>query len=442
MGVPRKTEEKEELTLLIEKAQGYRGKAEALGKKAHLAFRKLRSLSIDKRNNSLLALAAYLQEDANSARIMEANEADIARGVKQGLSESLIDRLRLDSVRIEAMAKALREIAALPDPLGEVLQGKRLSNGIEMIQKRVPLGVIFTIYESRPNVTIDVGALCIKSGNCAILRGGKEARETNLILFSLFRLAIRQAGLPEEALEFVEDPDRALMLALLWQEPWIDLVVPRGGEQLIRFISANSRIPVVKHDKGVCNLYIDSSADFSQALALAENSKLQRTSVCNAIENLIIHKDFAKISDLLEGLAQAGAQLLGCPLSREASARVKLIAEEERDAEYAKEYLDKRLSVKVVANIDEALDFIFSYGSGHSEGIVAQNAQSIQYFQEKVDTAAVFVNCSTRFHDGGQMGFGAEVGISTGRLHVRGPMSLRDLSTTTYVLSGTGQTRE
>lgn len=436
----RVSEKKEELSL-TERARSYQERAQALGKKSHLAFRKLRSSSLDERNECLLLLSGHLRESNNRAQILQANEKDIARGRKQGLSESLIDRLKLNPERIEAMAQALEEIAALPDPLGEVLQGKRLANGIELIKKRVPLGVVFTIYESRPNVTIDVGALCIKSANCAVLRGGKEARETNLALFSLFRQAIQQAGLPQEALEFVEEPDRAFMLALLWQEAWIDLVVPRGGEDLIRFISANSRIPVVKHDKGVCNLYIDSSAELSQALALAQNSKLQRSSVCNAIENLIIHKDFTKTGELLEKLSQAGAQLLGCPLSAKLSSHVQLIPESERDEEYAKEYLDERLSVKIVASIDEALDFIFCYGSGHSEGIVAQNTQSIQYFQENVDTAAVFVNCSTRFHDGAQMGFGAEVGISTGRLHVRGPMSLQDLSTSSYVLSGSGQIR-
>ena len=440
MGVSEKSKKEQEE--LLQRALQYKEKAETLGKGARRAFRGLRSLSSEKRNDCLLTLSGYLRDKSNTGSILKANRLDIDNGKKQGLSESLIERLELNPKRIEDMARALEEIAALPDPIGEVLQGKKLPNGIELIQKRVPLGVIFTIYESRPNVTIDVGALCIKSANCAILRGGKEARETNLLLFSLFRQAMRQAGLPEEALEFVDDPDRAFMLSLLWQENWIDLVVPRGGEQLIRFISMNSRIPVVKHDKGVCSLYIDKSADFSQALALTQNSKLQRTSVCNAIENLIIHKDFPKSSKLLGELAQAGVQLLGCPLSKRACSEVTLIPEEEIELEYAKEYLDKRLSVKVVANIDEALDFIFSYGSGHSEGIVSEDMQSIHYFQENVDTAAVFVNCSTRFHDGGQMGFGAEVGISTGRLHVRGPMSLRDLSTTTYVLSGVGQIRQ
>ena len=424
------------------KKTDYINQARELGESARKAFRKLRTMSSSMRNAALLTLAEKLQESKNRKTILEANTLDIKAAESQNLAPSLVERLRFNSARLEEAVQALKEIAALPDPLGEVLQGKRLSNGIELIQKRVPLGVIFTIYESRPNVTIDVGALCIKSGNCAVLRGGKEAFHTNSALYDLFRLSIQEAELPEGSLCFVRETDRAFMRALLKQEAFIDLVVPRGGEQLIRFVNENSQIPVIKHDKGLCNLYIDSSADAEKAAEISINSKLQRTSVCNALENLIIHKDFPETRRLLEKIMEAGGRLRGCTRTKEICPQVQLIPEEKMSIEYSTEYLDERLSVKIVNSIEDALDFIFQYNSGHSEGIVSQDAEKIQYFQENADSAGIFVNCSTRFHDGGQMGFGAEIGISTGRLHVRGPMSLRDLTTSTFILVGTGQIRQ
>lgn len=426
----------------IKKAEAYKEQAANLAKASRLARPKMRLASLEQRNGVLLCLALTLEQEFTIKSIAEANKMDITKAKADGLTPSLIDRLEITPSRLKAMVQALRDIALLPDPLGDVLQGKTLANGIELIQKRVPLGVIFTIYESRPNVTVDVGALCIKSGNCAILRGGREAFNTNLILFNLFTKAMKENGLAEDAIQFVEEVDRAFMLALLWQEEWIDLLVPRGGEKLIKFISANSRIPVVKHDKGVCNLYIDDTAKKSHAIDLAINSKLQRASVCNAIENLIIHKNFAYTKELLESLREAGAKLFACSKSHKICPSLELIAKGNIDAEYSKEYLDESLSVKIVEDIDEALKFIFRYGSGHSEGIVSQRLENIKYFENNVDTAAVLVNCSTRFHDGGQMGFGAEIGISTGRLHARGPMTLTDLTTTTYTLSGNGQVRK
>ena len=430
------------ITELQERAQTHFNKAAAeLAQQARLAFRRLRAMTCPQRNSVLLDLAQRLQKNECQQNILTANERDIQAAEKQGLHHSLIDRLRLDIQRINDMAQALYDIAALPDPLGEVLQGKRLDNGIELLQKRVPLGVVFTIYESRPNVTIDVGALCLKSGNCAILRGGKEAWHTNQALFHLFQNALRKADFPVAAIQFVNETDRAFLLALLQQERWIDLVVPRGGEALIAFISQNSRIPVVKHDKGVCNMYIDASAELEQTVRLARNAKLQRPAVCNAIENLIVHKDFPALSELLRRLQESGAQLRVCAQTHTHYPQATLIADSESDAEYASEYLDARLAVKLVDDIATAVDFIYRYGSGHSEAIVARDNNSIRYFQENVDSAAVFVNCSTRFHDGGQMGFGAEVGISTGRLHVRGPMALKDLTTTTFFMNGVGQIR-
>ena len=419
----------------------YLALAEDMGRKAREAFRGLRSIDSTRRNELLLALAEELQIPHHQESILKANALDISAAQEQALQASLIDRIKLNKQRLNGMIRALQEIASLPDPLGEVLQGKYLPNGIELLQKRVPLGVLFTIYEARPNVTLDVAALCLKSGNCSILRGGREAWHTNQALFFILQKVLGESNFPTATVQFVEETDRAFMLTLLQQEQWIDLVVPRGGEALIRFISENSRIPVVKHDKGVCNMYIDRSADLEQAVALAINSKLQRPSVCNAIENILIHKDFNDITSLLTQLAKAGVRLHGCTRSQSYCETVELIPAREYDKEYSREYLDEQLSVKIVENMEEAIDFIYRYGSGHSEAIVAHDSECIRYFQEQVDTAAVFVNCSTRFHDGGQMGFGAEVGISTGRLHVRGPMALKDLTTTTFFMTGSGQIR-
>lgn len=429
------------LAEMIERAGGedYRAESGRIGSRARSALRAIRQASNAERSRVLLRLAELLGEPEVRDEILRANQQDVENGRKNNLRANLIDRLEINAKRLEDIIAALREIAGMPDPVGEVILGRRLASGVDMIQKRVPLGVVFTIYESRPNVTVDIGALCVKSGNCAILRGGKEAVHSNKALAQLFRRALEDCGLPGDAVQLVEETDRAFMLSLLYRDDLIDLVVPRGGEQLIRFIAEHSRIPVVKHDKGVCNLYVDPSADFEQSLAVAINAKLQRTSVCNTIENLIIHKDFARGAELLEGLAKAGAKLLGDERTRALYSGAEAIVDE--DAEYAEEYLDERLSVKVVDDMDQAIDFIYKYGSEHSECIMARDAEAIRRFEASVDTAAVCINCSTRFHDGGQMGMGAEVGISTGRLHVRGPMGLRDLTTTTYVMQGDGHIR-
>ncbi len=427
---------------LKERAAHFHARSREVGQRARQAFRRLRSASHQDRNQVLLALADLLKERRSVENILAANQKDIEAAQNSGLQPHLVDRLRLNEKRIEDIISALREIAALPDPIGELLRGYTLANGIRLRQERVPLGVIFTIYESRPNVTVDVSALCIKSANCALLRGGKEALHSNRLLFSLFQQALQKENLPAHSVQLIDDPDRAYMLSLLQQEPYIDLVIPRGGEQLIQFVNGHSLIPVVKHDKGVCNLYIDQSADLEQACSLAVNSKLQRPSVCNAIENLLIHRDFPFIKELLQVLQEAGAQLLGNQQAAAHSPVVTAIAAEKEEEEYSREYLDNRLTVKIVAGPQEAVDFIYRYGSGHSEAIAARNIEAIQYFRKMIDCAALFVNCSTRFHDGNQMGLGAEVGISTTRLHARGPMGLSDLTTTTYTLEGEGQIRE
>ncbi|MBX7059713.1 MAG: glutamate-5-semialdehyde dehydrogenase [Leptospirales bacterium] len=413
--------------------------AETIARAARGAFRRLRQASLAMRNDTLRRLAGALVSAEGLQSVLAANQRDLAQAAADQLRSNLVDRLKLSESRLADMARSLEEIASFPDPLGEVILGRTLPNGIEMLQRRTPLGVVFTIFESRPNVTIDIAALCVKSGNCAILRGGKEAIHSNRALAALFAQAASDAGLPPDSVQLVDNVDRHLMQALLLRDDLIDLAVPRGGEQLIRFVNAHTRIPVIKHDRGVCNLYIDQSAAPEQALAIAINSKLQRSSVCNAIENLVIHKDYPWARELLAGLAAAGAVLLGCARTRAFFPAATPI--EDEDAAYSEEFLDERLSVKIVDGQDEAMDFIYRYGSGHSEGIVARESAAIEAFQKACDSAAVFVNCSTRFHDGGQMGFGAEVGISTGRLHVRGPMGLRDLTTTSYLMRGEGQVR-
>ncbi len=422
-------------------APEFQSQAESTGKNARAALRRIRQASNAERSAVLLRLAELFEDAGVRQSILAANAKDIQAAEANSLRASLVDRLHITEKRLADIVAALREIAAMPDPVGEVILGRTLASGVEMVQKRVPLGVVFTIYESRPNVTVDIGALCVKSGNCAILRGGKEAVHSNLLLADLFRRALRECDLPEDAVQLVGETDRAFMLSLLQRDDLIDLVVPRGGEQLIRFIAQHSRIPVVKHDKGVCNLYVDPSADFEQTLAVAVNAKLQRTSVCNTIENIIIHQDFARTGDLLAGLAKAGAVLIADEPARQHFPEAQAIESLDPEEEYATEYLDERLAVKTVADMDEAVDFIYKYGSEHSECSMAKDAAAIRRFEASVDTAAVCVNCSTRFHDGGQMGMGAEVGISTGRLHVRGPMGLRDLTTTTYVMQGDGHIR-
>lgn len=420
-------------------AQDYSQYVNTMADRARTAFREIRSTTSEQRNQALLELARNLEQPATQSDLIKENEKDLKAAKENQISDALYDRLVLNEKRIQSMIQALHEIAAFPDPVGEVIDGQSIQGGIQMVTKRVPIGVVFTVYESRPNVTVDVGALCVKSGNAAILRGGKEAFHSNVALYKLFQQALESAGLAKDAVQLIEETDRQCMLALLDLDNKLDLVVPRGGEGLIRFVSQNTRIAVVKHDKGVCNLYIEKSADPKIAVEVAINAKLQRPSVCNAIENLLIHSGYAHTGELLGELKKAGALLRGCSRTREIDSSVEEIADEFE--EYNTEYLDNRLAVKIVDSTQEATDFIATFGSGHSEAIVSENRKEIELFESLVDTAGIFINCSTRFHDGGQMGMGAEVGISTGRLHVRGPMGVRDLTTTTRVLRGDGQVR-
>lgn len=408
---------------------------DAIARKASAAKREIRTLKTSVKNEVLKHLADSLIK--NKDRIIQENEKDLIAGKEKNLSSALLDRLLLNEKRVESLAKSVLEIVSLPDPVGEVVRGVHLPNGIELVSKRVPLGVVLVIYESRPNVTIDVGALSFKSGNIAILRGGSEAIHSNLVLIDIFRNVLREKNITQDAILFVDKTDRSHIVSLLGKDKEIDIVVPRGGEGLINFVTENSKIPVVKHDKGVCNIFVDVTADFDKAVEILLNAKTQRPGVCNAVENVVIHKDYPRTKELLAALQSKGVELLLDDALLKIFPDAKLATE----TDYALEFLDLRLSFKTVSNLDEAIEFIEKYSSGHSEAILSEDHKSIERFLSQLDSAALFVNCSTRFHDGGEFGFGAEVGISTGKLHVRGPMGLIHLTTTKTILRGDGQIR-
>ncbi|EKO49550.1 glutamate-5-semialdehyde dehydrogenase [Leptospira kirschneri str. 200803703] len=403
--------------------------------RAKKASKILKQLSSSKKNKILLSLADILEK--RKTEILSANELDLKDGKEKQLSSALMDRLLLNEKRIFTMASAVREIAALPDPIGEVTRGITLPNGLELVTRRVPLGVVMVIYESRPNVTIDVGALSFKSGNACILRGGSEAFYSNEILIKLFHEILIKEEVDIGSVTFVDKTDRSFMIPFLQQTSLIDIVVPRGGEGLIRFVSENSKIPVVKHDKGVCNLYIDQDADPEKVIPIVVNSKVQRPGVCNSTENLILHNGYPFRKELLEALAKEGVELLLDPSALALYPKGKPAKEQD----YLEEFLDLRLSVKTVSSLEEALTFIEKTSSGHTEAIVTEDLNTARIFTNSLDSAALFINCSTRFHDGGEFGLGAEVGISTGKLHVRGPMGLVHLTTTTTYVTGNGQIR-
>ncbi|AAS71327.1 glutamate-5-semialdehyde dehydrogenase [Leptospira interrogans] len=403
--------------------------------RAKKASKVLKQLSSSKKNKILLSLADLLEK--RKAEILLANELDLKDGKEKKLSSALMDRLLLNEKRIFSMASAVREIAALPDPIGEVTRGITLPNGLELVTRRVPLGVVMVIYESRPNVTIDVGALSFKSGNACILRGGSEAFYSNEILIKLFHEILIKEEIDIGSVVFVDKTDRSFMIPFFQQTSLIDIVVPRGGEGLIRFVSENSKIPVVKHDKGVCNLYIDQDADPEKVIPIVINSKVQRPGVCNSTENLILHNGYPFRKELLEALAKEGVELLLDPSSLALYPKGKPVKQQD----YLEEFLDLRLSVKTVSSLEEALAFIEKTSSGHTEAIVTEDLNTARIFTNSLDSAALFINCSTRFHDGGEFGLGAEVGISTGKLHVRGPMGLVHLTTTTTYVTGNGQIR-
>lgn len=402
------------------------------------AARQMAKLPSGVKNDALMRMAAAL-EAAESA-LTTLNARDVERAQENGLSSAMIDRLRLTPKRIGDMARGLREIAALPDPIGEVTRMWRRPNGLEIGMMRVPLGVIAFIYESRPNVTTDAAGLCLKSGNAVILRGGSEAIQSNLALSELLSKAAAVAGIPDDALQMIPTTDRRAIFELLKMETFVDLVVARGGEEFIRVVVEHSHIPVIRHDKGLCHTYIDDEADLAMAARVAFNAKVQRPSVCNAMETLLIHRQVAKrfLPSFCDQLKAAGVEVRGCPETR----RIVPWAVAATDADWDTEYLDLILSIKVVTSLDDALDHIARHGSKLSESIITANYQNARRFLQEVDSAAVFVNASTRFTDGNEFGFGAELGISTQKLHARGPMGLESLTSLKYIVYGDGQVRE
>jgi glutamate-5-semialdehyde dehydrogenase len=395
-----------------------------------------RLASVDRRGG-LLAIADALE--ARAETILEANARDVEAERKRGTAASLVDRLTLDGTRLAGIATAVRQIADLPDPLGRVLDGWRLANGLEVRKVTVPFGVIGMIYESRPNVTVDGASLALKAGSAALLRGSSNALESNRALVEVMREALTGAGLPADALQLIDSPDRALVTELLSARGKVDLVIPRGGASLIAHVVENAKVPVIETGVGNCHVYVDAAADLEKARRIAFNAKVQRPGVCNAAETLLVHRAVAEafLPGMLAELAQAGVELVGCPTARMLNASVG----ETHEADWAEEYLDLRLAVRVVDDLDEALEHIDRYGTRHSEAIVTEERRAAQRFQAEVDAAAVIVNASTRFTDGYEFGFGAEIGISTQKLHARGPMGLAEIVTYKYLVDGNGQIR-
>ncbi len=407
-------------------------------RRAKEAGREIATLSSQVKNEALLKMASLIETQAE--RIKEVNRKDLEEGEKKGLSSALMDRLLLNDKRIEGMAEGLRQVAALPDPVGEVVKMWKRPNNLLIGKMRVPLGVVAIIYESRPNVTIDTVALCLKSGNAVLLRGGSEAIHSNSVLVEIAREAAESAGVNKEAIQFLDTPDRAAVGELLKRDDLIDLVVPRGGEGLIRFVAENSRIPVVFHYKGVCHTFVDREADLEMAKAICFNAKVQRPGVCNAMETMLVDAPIAErfLPEIASMLKEAGVELRGCPRTREILPDVKEATEED----WSEEYLDLILAIRVVDGMEEAIAHIHRYGSAHSEAIVTENYQRALDFLRQTDSAAVYVNASTRFTDGFEFGLGAEMGISTQKLHCRGPMGLEDLTCCKYIIMGEGQIRE
>ncbi|MGQ9523913.1 MAG: glutamate-5-semialdehyde dehydrogenase [Armatimonadota bacterium] len=406
--------------------------------KAREAAAVLAGLSTAVKDAALLQMASALLE--NQHAVLDANAKDVAAGRDRGLSEALVDRLSLNPKRIEAMAEGLRQVASLPDPVGSIVAGWTRPNGLVIQKVRVPLGVVGCIYEARPNVTVDVVGLCLKSGNATVLRGGSEAINSNTALVNVLRSAAAKAGVPEEAIQLITSTDRAEAQAMMRLNGIIDVLIPRGGAGLIRTVVETATVPVIETGVGNCHTYVDASADLAMAEEVAFNAKVQRCSVCNAMETLLVHRDVANV--FLPRIAQryekAGVELRGCPRTREILPHAKEATEED----WYTEYLALILAVKVVDSLEDAIAHINKYGSKHSEAIITNDYSSARRFTEQVDAAAVYVNASTRFTDGFEFGMGAEVGISTQKLHARGPMGLEALTSTKFVVWGDGQIRQ
>jgi len=420
--------------LIMDAAAHVTGKARA----AKEAARALGLASTRAKNEALQQMARGLEE--KTAAVLEANRADLERAHAAGLARAFVDRLTLSESRIEDMAAGLRQVALLPDPVGETVETWRRPNGIEISRVRVPLGVIGFIYESRPNVTADAAGLCLKSGNAVLLRGGSEALESNAAITHVLAKAVEKAGLPGEAVQVVDTADRAAVMAMLTLDRYVDLIIPRGGEEFVRLVAERATVPVLKHDKGLCHVYVDEGADLDMAAAIAVNSKAQRVSVCNAAETLLVHAAVALrfLPMAAARLEAAGVELRGC----ERTQALVPGARPATEADWDTEYLDYILAVRVVDSLDEAIAHIRRHGSGLAEAIVTSDLRRARRFTQEVDAAAVLVNASTRLVDGSQFGMGAEMGISTSRLHARGPVGVRELTTTKFVVMGDGQVRE
>ncbi|HKZ71906.1 MAG TPA: glutamate-5-semialdehyde dehydrogenase [Nitrospirota bacterium] len=408
------------------------------GKKAREGARRLATLSTRIKDSALLSMADALEKEAE--RLQLENQKDIDAAKKKSLSPALIDRLTLNEKRIREMAKGLRDVAGLPDPVGEITRMWPRPNGMQVGRIRVPIGVIGIIYESRPNVTADSAGLCIKSGNGVFLRGGSEAIHSNRAIAEIMVEAGAKAGLPDGAITLVDIVDREAVMEMLRLDQYIDLIIPRGGEELIRTVTANSTIPVIKHDRGLCHTYVDEYADVKMAQEICYNAKVQRPGTCNAMETMLVHRNIAAgfLPGMIARLRKGGVELRGCPEVVRMGPSIRAATDED----WNREYLDLILNIKIVESMEAALRHIETYGSRHSEAIVTNDHPRAMSFLREVDAAAVFVNASTRLHDGAQFGLGAEIGISTTRIHARGPMGLEELTSAKFIVLGDGQLRE
>lgn len=409
-----------------------------MAKAARVAARTLASTSSDVKNNALHQMAKNLMTHADA--IKAANQKDLESAKQAGLSGALLDRLTLTDTRIEAMAQGLMEIAELPDPVGEVEHETLRPNGLRIGKMRVPIGVLGMVYEARPNVTADAAGLCLKSGNAVILRGGSEASHSNQEIAKWISIAIEEVGLPAASVQVVDTTDRQAVEELLTLDGYVDCVIPRGGKAFLQWVAATASVPVIRHGDGNCHVFIDESADLEMAADIAFNAKVQRPGVCNAMETLLVHHEIAEalLPLLLPRLEEAGVEIRGCERTKAIDDKVILATEED----WQTEYLDLILAIKVVEDFSHAVDHIAVYGSGHSEAIVTSDYLNAEKFLQQVDASSVFVNASTRFADGGQYGLGAEIGISTQKLHARGPMGIKELTTSKFIVRGQGQVRE
>ena len=408
-----------------------------MGENAKKATYDLSILSTKTKNNALALMAKELLD--SKEEIIRANKIDMQEAKNKNVSETLLDRLYLNDKRVEDMATGLLEIVKLPDPVGEIISMWKRPNNLQIGQKRVPIGVIGIIYKSRPNVTCDVAGLCLKSGNATILRGGSDAINSNKAIVKALRNGIEKSGLPKDAIQLVSDTDRGVAQKMMRLNEYIDVLIPRGGENLIKSVVKNATIPVIETGTGNCHIYVDESADFNMAIDIVLNAKTQRPGVCNAAEKLLIHENISKefLPKVVKALREKNVEIRGDEKSKEVVDDIILAKDEEWD----KEYLDYIIAVKIVENVDEAIKHINNHGTKHSEAIITESYKNSQKFLERVDAAAVYVNASTRFTDGSEFGFGAEIGISTQKLHARGPMGLKELTSTKYIIYGNGQIR-